>query len=243
MNDTIELLLRHRTIRKYTDAPVPDEHVASAVQAGQAAATSSAVQAYCLLEVSDASVRERLVPLTGGQTKVAEAPRFFIVCGDTRLHRLACAAEELEYDAKLEAFVVATIDASLFAQNMVIAFESMGYGICYVGGLRNDLEAVHQLLDFPPGVYPLFGLCVGVPAQNPLMRPRLPAEAIHFKDRFPTDEQLRTTVGDYDRRYGDYLEARGADRRGWTDGLRKMFVKPARAYLARFYRSQGADLD
>ena len=54
-------------------------------------------------------------------------------------------------------------DAALFAQNMVVAFESMGYGTCYIGGLRNDLQALHEVLDTPEGVWPLFGLLKGVP--------------------------------------------------------------------------------
>ena len=173
MNETIELLRRHRSIRHYEDAPVPDEHVRAAVEAGQAASTSSAVQAYGLIRVRDPATRERLVELTGNQEKVAAAPVFFVVCADTRRLRLCAERYDRPHDARLELFLLAVVDASLFAQNLVIAFESLGYGSCYIGGLRNQLAEVDRLLEVPEGVHPLYGLCVGRPAQDPLPRPRL----------------------------------------------------------------------
>ena len=107
-----------------------DEHVRAAVEAGQAASTSSAVQSYCLIQVADAGAREKLIELTGGQEKVAACGGFFVVCGDTRRHRLLTERAGKPYDARLEAFLLAVIDATLFEQNLVLAFESLGYGIC-----------------------------------------------------------------------------------------------------------------
>ena len=62
--------------------------------------------------------------------------------------------------------MVSVIDAALAAQNMSIAAESMGLGICYIGGIRNNLNEVSELLETPEYVLPLFGLVVGQPA-NP----------------------------------------------------------------------------
>lgn len=240
--DVLKLLLAHRSIRRFQDAPVPDEDIHRAVQAGQAASTSSAVQAYCLVQVSDPAARARLVELTGNQSMVASAGAFFVVCGDTRRHRLLAEQAGQPYAARLEAFLVATVDASLFAQNMVIAFEAMGYGICYVGGLRNQLDQVDALLQLPHGVYPLFGLVVGRPAQDPVPRPRLPVEAVWFKDRYPSDQELLAAIGGYDAVYRHYLQQRSGLDRSWSEGVVKGHSKPRRAYLAGFYAGKGAEL-
>ena len=48
-----------------------------------------------------------------------------------------------------EKFMVALIDAALAAQNAAIAAESMGLGICYIGGIRNKLDEVKDLLKTP----------------------------------------------------------------------------------------------
>lgn len=241
--DTLALLLRHRSIRRFRDEPVPDADILAAVQAGQAASTSSAVQAYCLIQVTDPAAREALVRLTGNQRMVASCGAFFVVCGDTRRHRLLAERAGQPYDTRLEAFLVAAVDATLFAQNAVIAFEAMGYGICYVGGLRNDLPAVDALLGLPDGVYPLYGLCVGRPDQEPAPRPRLPAEAVCMKDRYHADPDLLALVDAYDETYRAYMQQRSGLDRSWSEAVTAGHASPKRTDLARYYRGKGASLD
>jgi FMN reductase (NADPH) len=199
-NTVIDLLMSHRTIRTFKPDPVPDEHVRTAVEAGQMASTSSAVQAYSLIRVRDMATREAIAELAGPQPKIAQCGAFFVILGDTRRHRVAAAREGNAYDQRLESFLVAAIDASLFAEKMVIAFESMGYGICYIGGLRNDTECLDELLELPEGVYPLFGLCVGVPDESPSKRPRLPARLSAVRRAVPERRGRARSARDLRRR-------------------------------------------
>lgn len=241
-NPTLDTLLSHRSIRRFEETPLPDDHVRLAVAAGQQASTSSNVQAYSLLRVRDPERLAKLVELTGGQTKVARCGAFFVVCGDTRRHRLLAERARLPYATRFEGFLVAAIDATLFAQNLCVAFESMGYGICYIGGLRNDLGAVQRLLRFPRGVYPLFGLCVGVPAEDPSRRPRLAPEAVLFEEHYPDDESLLSQVADYDAVMREYYTSRGAAAGSWSEKIEAQFREAYRTSVAEHYREQGADL-
>jgi FMN reductase (NADPH) len=243
MNSTIDVLRSHRSIRQFRDEPVLPEHIREAVRAGQAASTSSAIQAYCALQVTDPTKRARLVELTGGQPYVAQAGAFFAICADTRRLKIACESTGQTYDQHLEGFVLGVIDATMFAQNMVIAFESLGYGICYIGGLRNNLPVVDELLKIPDGVYPLFGLCVGVPDQQPTHRPRMDVDAALYVDSFPSDEELQNSLHRYDEVYTDYLVARGAQARSWSQVMSRKLGKPMRPDLASYYTSKGARLD
>lgn len=245
MNATLDLMARHRSIRRYTADPIPEEDVRRAVVAGQAASTSSAVQAYCLIRVTDVATRQSLVGLTGGQGKVADCGAFFVVAGDVRRHRLAAAQHGVDYEAHLEAFLLAVIDATLFAQNVALAFESMGYGMCYIGGLRNDLAQVDALLELPEGVYPLYGLCVGRPDETPAPRPRLPLDAVLFDDRYPDDATMTRRIVEYDEAYVEYLATRGvepAKQRSWSALMAAKFSEPRRDDLGVYYRAKGADL-
>jgi FMN reductase (NADPH) len=126
---------------------------------------------------------------------------------------------------------------------MAIAFESMGYGICYIGGLRNNLRAVDELLGLPEGIYPLFGLCVGVPDQEPGQRPRLPIEAVLFENAYPTEPEMLEKLAGYDDRYEQYLAERGAPPARWSEIMGKKYAVPSRTDLAAYYRSKGARLD
>lgn len=243
MNRTLELMSAHRTIRKFAPRELPDSLLRDCVRCAQQAATSSNVQAYSLLRVVDAAQRARLAALSGGQPQVAGAGAFFVVCADQRRHRLIASAAGKPYVANLETFLVALIDASLFAQNLALAFESEGLGICYIGGLRNELAEVDGLLGLPADVLPLYGLCVGVPADQPGQRPRLPLDAVYFEGSYPSDEQLGEQIADYDRTMSAYYDQRGQSGHDWSGAIWRKFQQPNRAHLAGFFSAKGARLE
>lgn len=246
MKETIDVIRRHRSVRTYEEEPIPDEHIEDAIRAGQKASTSSNIQAYCLIRIRDEATRAKLVELTGNQPKVAQCGAFFVICGDSRRHRIACKWHGLEYDARFEAFLLATVDASLFAQNLVLAFESMGYGICYIGGLRSNLPMTSAVLEIPYGVYPLFGLCVGIPSESPLPharpRPRLPLEAVLFEDRYPDDDTLHSVLDAYDTDMRQYDQNRGEACTTWSARMTEKFSRPRRIDVGPYYQSQESDL-
>lgn len=240
---TLSLMRDHRSVRHFS-AERPDEaELREAVAAAQMASTSSHGQAYGLLRVRDPRTRARISELAGDQAMVRQAGAFFVVLGDLRRHWLA--AEDAGGPAvdNLETFLLATVDASLFAQNLALALEARGYGICYVGGLRNALEEIDELLALPKGVLPLYGLCVGTPARRNERKPRLPLDAVLFEDRYPDDERMRALVAEHDREMAAYYERRGTPGRNWSAGVARKLSEARRAYLADYYRGKGAVLD
>jgi len=244
MNDLLATMSAHRSVRAFLDTPVPDEHIRAAVEAARMAATSSWIQAYALLQVTDPDERSTLAELTGGQPQVSGAGAFFAVCADSRRHRLVSDKLGKPYVDNLETFMLAVIDATLFAQNLNLAFESMGYGTCFIGGLRSRLPEVDALLEIPHGVMPLFGLCVGVPdpEQPTATRPRLPAEAIWMKDRYLDDDALMSLIDAHDADAAEHYTARGLPGRSWTGGLWRKYAKPMREHLFDYYTGKGASL-
>jgi len=242
-------LAAHHSVRRFTGDVLPDADLRRAVAAAQMASTSSHVQAYSLLRVTDADERARLAELTGGQRQVAEAGAFLVVQADVRRHALAAARAERPLARNLESFLVAVIDASLFAQNLAVALEAMGYGICFIGGLRNDLPAVDELLELPDGVMPLFGLCVGVPADlpdehpaKPVHRPRLPVDGLLFESRYPDDQAMLERMDEHDADMERHYAERGKPGYNWSGGLVRRNARPSREGLADYYRSKGAVL-
>ncbi|MCA9298329.1 MAG: NADPH-dependent oxidoreductase, partial [Phycisphaerales bacterium] len=233
----IDLMLAHRSIRAYR-GDVPDDDLRTAVRAGQAASTSSAIQAYSVIHVRDADTRARLVELTGNQPYVAQGT-FLVVCADLRRLDLAAREQGGAIHMTFEGTLLAIVDASLFAQNLALALESMGYGICYIGGLRNDLGAVDDLLGIPDRVLPLYGMCAGVPDQDPGTRPRLPVDAVLHDDRYLSDDEHLARVAEYDETYRTYLTERGATPRTWSEAMAGKYGEVRRPDVARYYRSKG----
>lgn len=241
MNPTIELLKSHRSIRKFTDQPVDQATVDTLVQAGQAAATSSFIQACTVIQVSPGERRNKLAEMAGNQAYVAEAPVFLVFCADMKRHQLACGMHDAEMKSGFtEQFLTASLDCGLFAQNVIVAAESLGLGGVYIGGLRNNIEAVADLLELPELVYPVFGMCLGHPDQNPEIKPRLPLDVVLKQDRYD-DSADAERIAEYDKDVKEYYRTRtgGTKDMTWSEQISGMLIKEARPHMLPFLNGKG----
>jgi nitroreductase len=187
-NAVIELMLNHRSIRGYMPDPLPEGALELIIAAAQSAATSSNLQTWSVVEVTDPAARAQCAAFAGGQKHIAECPTFLLFCADlARLNRIgdAVGVPTLANDS-FEMLLMATIDASLAAQNAVLAAESLGLSTVYIGGMRNRPEETAALIGLPPGVAVVFGLCIGyaVEGKEGSIKPRLPQEAVLHRDRY-----------------------------------------------------------
>lgn len=239
MNDVIELLKSHRSIRKFSDQKIPHTLLLELVRAGQAAATSSHVQAYTVIHVVDSAKREKIAELAGGQGYVATSSDFLVFCADMK--RPTDASERTGANVErgmTEQLLVATVDVALMAQNVAIAAESEGLGICYIGGIRNNPQAISELLALPDHVYPVFGMCLGYPDHSPEVKPRLPVEAILKQDVYSDDGEQ---VAAFDAAMRDYYQGRGSNNKttDWSHNLTPLFDSKLRPHMRDFLIARG----
>jgi nitroreductase len=241
MNSTIELLNAHRSIRKFTAEPIEQDTLNTLIKAGQAAATSSFIQACTVIQVSAGDRRDALAEMAGNQQYVSSAPVFLVFCADMKRHQLACGMHNAEMQSGFtEQFLTASLDCALFAQNVMVAAESLGLGGVYIGGLRNKIEAVSELLELPELVYPVFGLCLGHPDQNPEVKPRLPLDVVLKQDRYD-DSQDAERIAAYDDSVREYYRTRtgGNKEMSWSEQISGMLVKEARPHMLPFLNKKG----
>lgn len=244
MNPTIERLKSHRSIRKFQDRRIPRELFEELIRAGQSAATSSHVQAYSIIHVVDPKNRETLAELSGGQRYVAECSDFLVFCADMK--RATDAAERAGAEVirgMTEQLLVASIDAALVAQNVATAAESEGLGLCYIGGIRNNPAEVSELLRLPDHVYPVFGMCLGYPDQNPEVKPRLPLASI-LKEDYYQDECDPELVAEFDATMHSYYQARTGGNKDttWSEQLKPLFTSKLRPHMRDFLRGKGFEM-
>ncbi|MDA1369559.1 MAG: oxygen-insensitive NADPH nitroreductase [Proteobacteria bacterium] len=241
MSSVIELLKSHRSIRKFTDQAIPPELFKDIVQAGQAAATSSFLQGATIVRVTEAEKRQKIAELAGGQAYVASAAEFMVLCADLKRAGNYCAQYGKSFEGDYtEQFIIATVDVALMAQNMVTAAESEGLGICYIGGIRNNPGPVSELLELPKGVYPVFGLCLGYPDQDPEVKPRLPVNVI-LKQEVYNEEGDQTAIAEYDERIREYYRTRSGGGHGisWSEQVSTLLAEKSRPHMKGFLEGQG----
>lgn len=241
MHDVLDLLKSHRSIRKFTAQPVADEWIERIVACGQAAATSSNLQATTVIRVRDGARRARIAEVAGGQDYVASAGAFLVFCADLHRARLACELRGGSFcPGMTEHFILATVDAALFAQNCAVAAESLGLGICYIGAVRNDPQAVADLLELPESVYPVFGMCLGFPNQDPGPKPRLALEVVLREETYG-DPDAVDGIEAYDLRLREYYRTRTGGRKDstWSEEMKALVGREARPHMRGFLAGRG----
>ena len=244
MNATIDLLQSHRSIRKFTDQKIPHELLLDLIRAGQCAATSNHVQAYSVIHVVNPDNRRAIAELAGGQAYIAECSDFLVFCADMK--RSTEAAERAGADVirgTTEQLVVASVDTALMAQNVAIAAESEGLGLCYIGGIRNNPAEISSLLRLPEHVYPVFGMCLGYPDQAPEVKPRLSVDTI-LKQDYYQDAEDQNRVAEFDDTMHRYYRERTGGNKDttWSEQLKPLFTTKLRPHMKSFLQDRGFDV-
>jgi FMN reductase (NADPH) len=249
LNQVIETILNHRSIRKFEDRALSQEQIETIVECAQAASTSSFIQAYTILGIKNPELKRRLAEIAGNQSYVELNGHLFIFCADLHRHEVIGQMEEQDLSTSLqstEKFMVGLIDATLAAQNAVLAAESMGLGACYIGGIRNDLEAVCDLLHIPNRVIPLFGVVVGYPQQQVDKKPRLPLHHVYHEETYQQNsEAYQSQIKAYDQTISAYYDERtnGKRKDTWSAQMANMLKSPKRMYMKKFVEKKGFGLE
>ncbi len=253
-NDTIKLLLQHRTQRAYEARPVADD-VLNAVLAGALSAPSkSDLQQASIIMVKDQDRREQLATLIPSMPWIADAPVFMVFLADGYRIRLICEQRGKPFaNDNLDNFLSAVSDASLVLGNCITAAEALGLGCCPISVLRNHIEQVSEILELPARVVPLAGLCIGYPAREGFVSMRLPPSVTVHQDRYDTRDTLAgidaydasrderfSTPAERQKYQDDYGIAKFY---GWSEDKARQMSKPERTTVGQFARARGFSLD
>ncbi|MGM9925033.1 MAG: oxygen-insensitive NADPH nitroreductase [Bacillus sp. (in: firmicutes)] len=243
-NETIKTMQNHVSVRKFTDEAIPQEHLLQILAAAQGAASSHFVQAYSIIHITDADKKAKIAEYAGNQAQVAECADFLLFCGDLKRLEYACQKHDIEIEHDLlENFMVATIDAALVAQNTLTAAESLGYGGCYIGGVRNNPSAISELVGLPDKVFPLFGMTLGVPAKRNDVKPRLPLEAVLHENIYD-ETTYPKLLEDYDATMHTYYNSRSSNAKNtiWTKQMADFMGKKKRTFMRDFMKNKDFNL-
>lgn len=218
-NTTIAGILSHRSVRSYLSTPLPQGVLETLVAAASSAPSSSNVQAWSVIAVTDKDKKEQLAAIAGGQKHIVQAPVILVWVADlARAHAIGQAhGRELSGIDYTETFLLASIDAALAAQNALVAAESLGLGTVYIGALRNQPEAVAELLNLPPRAYAVAGLVVGLPDPTVVtaVKPRLPQEAVLHHDSYHHDQHA--AIARHDIATAAFRTEQNLPTQSWSD--------------------------
>lgn len=198
------------------------------VAAAQSASTSSALNQWSVVAVTDHELKLKLARLIAGTVPtdripwIEEAPALMLWVADAS--RSAELAKQqgrtpvvLEY---LDSLLMASVDATLAAQNASLAAESMGLGAVFLGVMRNAAKEVAELINLPPFSFVVFGMAVGHPdPKGPGgVRPRPAQPAVLHHNHYDQD-RYRQYLDGFEQACSKFREQQGMAPKAWEDAV------------------------
>lgn len=173
MNEILAALHARKSVRAYTEEPVPAETKELILKAACAAPTAGNQQLYTILDITDQGIKDKLAVSCDNQPFIAKAPVVLIFCADCQKWYDAFTAGGCEpHPPRAGDLMLAVTDCAIAAQNAVTAAESLGLGSCYIGDIMERCELHRELLRLPSYVFPAVMLVMGVPTRQQLERPK-----------------------------------------------------------------------
>ncbi len=179
----LQTILEHKTIRKYKPDSVSQNLLNEILEAGTRASTTGNMQVYSIIVSQKQETKDKLWECHFKQNMVKQAPIVLTFCADFNRFNKWCELREAQpgYD-NFQSFFTAAIDALLVAQNVALAAEANGLGICYLGTTTYLTNQIIEVLNLPKGVVPITTLTIGYADENPPQAERLPLSGVvHYE--------------------------------------------------------------
>ncbi|WP_028694281.1 nitroreductase family protein [Pseudomonas cremoricolorata] len=228
MTPTVEAMLRHKSVRTFLSQALPDGAIETMVAVAQSASTSSALNQWSVVAVTDEALKTEIHDTVAREVKVdripwmLEAPALLLWVADTS--RSAAMTRDQGGDPfvlnYLDSFLMASVDATLAAQNAALAAESIGLGIVYLGVMRNIAKELAGIINLPEYAFVTFGMVVGHPDPNrtSAIRPRPAQPVVLHHNRYDRDG-YRDYVEGYEEACQDFRNQQNMSPKTWKGAL------------------------
>ena len=177
--DVMEAIRNRRSVRAYSDRPIPAEVMQRMRQALRYAPSACNIQPWHFILIEDARLRQDVAAAARGQHWMAQAPVIVAACGfpEQAYKKMGGYGNSVD------------IDLAIAVDHLTLAAASEGLGTCWIGAFSE--ENVKTLLGVPANVKVVALTPLGYPASADLIGPvdeaRRKAEAEIFStDRFPS---------------------------------------------------------
>jgi nitroreductase len=245
-------ITRHCVHRRFLPRTVEPGLIRLLCACALSAPSKSDLQQADIMVVRDKGNQASIAALIADMPWIAQAPSFLVfLANGRRLPQIAAMRGKPFPNDHLDLFFNAVADSAIVLATFMRATAAVGLGCCPISAIRDHAEVVSALLDLPERVIPLAGLCVGWPAEEARITPRLGLAVTLHEDRYGKDELARQIVA-YDHRRDatrPYAHQRAPQRwgqaafYGWSEDKARQYAEPLRANFGQYVRARGFRLD
>lgn len=164
--DAINTILSRRSIRKYTNRPVPQEVINTMLNAAMHAPTARNIQPWHFVVVDKRATLDLLAEVHPYAKMLKEATLAILVCGDKKLQ-------------EMDGYIVQ--DCSAATQNILLAAHASGLGAVWLGMYPREkrMEDVGRVLNIPEHILPVSLISIGYPDESKESPERFKADRVH----------------------------------------------------------------
>lgn len=256
--DIFKLISNRRSIRKFIDKDVPNEVIRKVLEAGFRAPFAS--QICSIVYTKDKEKMNNLKRM--GVYPTSKLFMIFLIDFDRMNKIIKQRNYEYDYDDGMVLWL-GVQDASLVAENIILAMEAMGLGSVLLGFAPLMADQIAEVFNIPSKAFPVVGLCAGYPDPDHLMdvRPRFPYEYSAFEDEYRdlSEEEIKSCMKAMDDGYitqGYYIKQNakiplksgkdeiGFDKYSWSEHICRKITQGIRSKetLSEILRKKGFDM-
>jgi nitroreductase len=250
--DELARIAGHRVQRRFTEGDVTPELLRLLCACALSSPSKSDLQQADILFVRDKARREKIAALLPDMPWVIQAPVFLVFLANARRLPFISQTRGKPFpNDHLDLFFNASVDAALVLATFMRAAEAVGLACCPVSVIRDHSATVSEIFGLPHKVFAIAGLCLGWPAEQGSITPRLPLALTVHEERYDEGDLLAVIDG-YDRRRAALRPYRNqreparfgrADFYGWSEDKARQYANPARADFGAFVRGKGFSLE
>lgn len=180
MSNALDLIKERRTVRKFTDAPVPEDTVTALLEAVQWAQSWANTQCWEIVVIRDASIRQALQgtvpPGNPSHEAIVSAPVLLAVCAQREKSGYYKGTTPTKFG---DWFM---FDLGIVTQNIALAAWDMGLGSVVVGLF--DQDAAAKVLRVPENTELVTLMPMGFRAETPQAPKRRAVQEFTHSDSF-----------------------------------------------------------
>jgi len=250
--DGLARIAVHRVHRRYLARDVAPDLLRLLCACALSAPSKSDLQQGDILVIRDRAKRDAIASLLPEMPWLSDAPVFLVfLANGRRLPEISRLRGKPFPNDHLDLFFNATVDAAIVMTTFLHAAEAAGLGCCPISVIRDHAKVISEMLELPPKVIPVAGMCVGWPAEEGGITPRLPLDVTVHEERF-TESGFADKIDAYDRRRAvtrPYRNQRDTERfgrsesYGWSEDKARQYAMPLRADFGAFVRAKKFNLD
>lgn len=250
--DEIARIAAHRVHRHYLARDIAPDLMRLLCACALSAPSKSDLQQADILVVRERAKIHAIADLLPEMPWLREAPVFLVfLANGRRLPEISQLRDKPFPNDHLDLFFNATVDAAVVMTTFLRAAEAVGLGCCPVSVIRDHAAVVSEMFVLPEKVIPIAGMCVGWPAEEGGITPRLSLGTTVHEERFK-ESDLAAEINAYDRRrtttrpYRNQRELERFGRNefyGWSEDKARQYATPLRVDFGAFVRAKGFRLD